>query len=519
MAARDRIRLIDQLRKGPASAGPFYSRDTRGVLRAATIALLAATVAASPAAAAFKPTQDAPLGHEGRWVTDRKGRVVVLHGFNMVYKRPPYHPIHAGFGKNDAKFLARNGFNTIRLGVIYAGVEPEPGQYDDAYLAKIAKTQRVLARHGIYSLVDFHQDMYNERFEGEGWPDWAVFDDGMAAEPKNGFPGNYLTMPALNRAYDHFWANDPGPGDVGLVDRYADAWGHVAGRFESIPGLMGYDLMNEPWPGSTYPSCVSTEGCPAFDSGPLSEFTLKAIEAIRKADARSLAWYEPLLTFNFGAATSHVDPEDARTGFSFHVYCLAGVVGGAEDDCATLEEMPFDNADARAEETEDALLVTEFGATDDFATLERIATFADDHMIGWQEWHYCACDEPTSQAAPDVQAVVIDPKEPPRGDNLKRDKLKVLSRPYPQVVAGTPEEWKFDPEEHTFELAYKTKRASGKGRFRRGLTEVFVPRLHYPEGYRVEVDGARVESRRDAKHLLLRTRRGTDAVHATVRPR
>ena len=489
------------------------------MFRAATIAFLAAAVAVSPAAAAIKPTQDGPLGHEGRWVTDRKGRVVTLHGFNMVYKRPPYHPLHAGFGRNDAKFLARNGFNTIRLGIIYAGVEPEPGEYDDAYLAQIAKTQRTLARHGVYSMLDFHQDMYNERFEGEGWPDWAVQDDGMPAEPKNGFPANYLTMPALNRAFDHFWANDPGPGGVGLVDRYADAWEHVAGRFESIPGLMGYDLMNEPWPGSTYSSCISPEGCPAFDSGPLSDFTLKTIDAIRKADTRSLAWYEPLSVFNFGADTSHVDPEDPHAGFSFHVYCLAGVVGGAEDDCATLEQMPFDNADARSEETDDALLVTEYGATDDFETLERIANFADEHMIGWQEWHYCACDEPTSQAAPDVQAIVIDPKKPPRGDNLKRDKLKVLSRPYPQLVAGTPEEWKFDPEEHIFELTYKTKRASGKGRFKRGMTDVFVPRLHYPDGYRVKVDGARVESRPNAKHLLLRTRRGTKAVEATVRAR
>ena len=490
------------------------------MFRAAAIALLAAALAATPAPAALKAAQDEPLGHEGRWITDRKGRVVVLHGFNMVYKRPPYYPIHAGFGRNDAKFLTRNGFNTIRLGVIYAGVEPEPGQYDDAYLAKIAKTQRMLARHGIYSLLDWHQDMYNERFEGEGWPDWAVIDDGMPAEPKNGFPANYLGMPALNRAFDHFWANDPGPEEVGLVERYAAAWKHFAGRFRAMPGSLGYDLMNEPWPGSTYPSCVSTEGCPAFDSGPLTEFTLATIRAIREADARNLAWYEPLLTFDFGADTSHGDPDDARAGFSFHIYCLPGAFGsGTGDNCESFEELPLDNADARTAETGDALLVTEFGATDDLATLERVAQLADDHMVGWQEWHYCACDEPTSQAAPDVQAIVVDPKKPPRGDNLKRDKLEVLSRPYPQVVAGTPQEWKFDPEERTFELVYETKRASGKGRFRRGLTGVFVPRLHYPNGYRVQVRGAKVESRRGAKHLRLRTRRGADAVHATVRPR
>jgi endoglycosylceramidase len=140
-------------------------------------------------------------------------------------------------------------------------------------------------------------------------------------------------------------------------------------------------------------------------------------------------------------------------------------------------------------------------------------------MVGWQEWHYCACDEPTSQAAPEVQAVVIDPKESPRGDNLKREKLAVLSRPYPQVVAGTPLEWAFDPEEGTFTLAYETARVSGKGRFRRGLTDVFVPRLHYRDGYRVKVKGARAVSRPGAKHLLLRTRRRADAVTLTLTAR
>ena len=31
---------------------------------------------------------------------------------------------------------------------------------------------------------------------------WAVIDDGLPAEPKLGFPGNYLGMPALQRAFD-----------------------------------------------------------------------------------------------------------------------------------------------------------------------------------------------------------------------------------------------------------------------------------------------------------------------------
>jgi endoglycosylceramidase len=152
-------------------------------------------------------------------------------------------------------------------------------------------------------------------------------------------------------------------------------------------------------------------------------------------------------------------------------------------------------------------------------TLERVSRLADEHMVGWQEWHYCACDEPTSQAAPEVQAVVIDPKKPPRGSNLKREKLDVLSRPYPQVVAGTPESWEFDPEQRTFRLEYRTARASEEGRFRRGVSTVFVPRIHYPRGYRAKVKGARVISRPNAKSLRLRARRGAKTVELAVNPR
>src|SRR4030088_2421106 len=75
-----------------------------------------------------------PLSHSGRWITDAAGRVVIVHGINMVYKLPPYYPAAAGFGDDDAVFLARIGFNAVRVGVIWEAVEPSPGVYDHAYL-------------------------------------------------------------------------------------------------------------------------------------------------------------------------------------------------------------------------------------------------------------------------------------------------------------------------------------------------------------------------------------------------
>ena len=92
----------------------------------------------------------------------------------------------------------------------------EPGVYDERYLDQIAGTVRMLAAHGIASLLDFHQDMFNERFQGEGAPDWAVQDDGLPAQPQLGFPANYYSMPALQHALENFWANAPAPAASGF---------------------------------------------------------------------------------------------------------------------------------------------------------------------------------------------------------------------------------------------------------------------------------------------------------------
>src|SRR4051812_44626334 len=104
-----------------------------------------------------------PFGHVGRFITDSQGRVFTSHGVNLVYKVPPYESSVTGFGDDDAAFLAREGFNSVRLGVIYKAVEPQPGVYDDAYLQKIAQTAALLEKRGITPLLDFHQDLYNER--------------------------------------------------------------------------------------------------------------------------------------------------------------------------------------------------------------------------------------------------------------------------------------------------------------------------------------------------------------------
>jgi endoglycosylceramidase len=478
-------------------------------MRLALATLAGALVLAAPASAGV-PTQ--PLGHDGRWITDAHGRVVLIHAVNMVYKRPPYYPKAIGFGKDDAQFLHRHGFNGVRLGVIYAGVEPKPGKYDNAYLDHIAATERTLDRNGVFSLLDFHQDLYNEKFQGEGWPDWAVQDDGLP-NPHNGFPANYLTNPALQHAFDHFWANDPGPGGVGLVDRYAAAWRHVARRFAKSNGVLGFDLLNEPWPGSNWQPCATPGGCPSFDTGPLASMTRKTTHAIRKVDRRHVVWQEPNVLFDFGTQT-HLPKIGSNSGFSFHDYCL----DNSAPTCSTTEGLAFDNADEEAVKTDRALMLTEFGATNDHPRVEHIVDLADQHMVSWMWWAYCGCDDPTTSGPGNVQAIVKDPRKPPKGSNVLRKKLALLERPYPQVIAGTPTTVNYDQDTGVFRFAYSTKTPSGRVLPPRSKTTVFIPKRHYQDGYDAEAKGASISRKANSQHLVLTRRGGASKVTLTVGP-
>ena len=481
------------------------------MVRRALLAALLATALLAPAAGA---APQLPLSHTSRWITDADGRVTVLHGLNMVYKRPPYAPDAIGFGDDDAAFLASEGYNTVRVGLIYKAIEPQPGQYDEAYLQRIENTVNTLGRHGIVSLLDFHQDMYNERFGGEGFPDWAVHDDGLVDDPGAGFPGNYLTSGGLNRAFDHFWAND-----FGLQDHYAAAWRHVADRFKSNRYVLGYDLLNEPWPGSAYPQCAQPAGCPLFDQQ-LSAFVQRVRTKIREVDPSTLVFYEPNVLFNNGADTQLANFGDKNAGMSFHDYCLTANEGGSGygQECRQFDSMVFDNADKRSNATGDALLLTEFGATDDRGALLGPLGIADQHMMSWQEWHYCGCDDPTTTGAGDKQAIVLDHKKAPSGDNLKTTTLDVLSRPYPRLISGTPDSWSFDPDTHQFTFGYDPRqRVDGSAPFGYGSrSEVVIPERQYPNGYSADVRGGAIVSRPGARVLRIAACSAADVVFLTV---
>jgi endoglycosylceramidase len=484
-----------------------------GIGVACTLAMWAGVAAccAIPGQAGASGISAWKLGHAGRWLTDAQGRVVVTHGENVVAKVSPWATSAFGFGEDDAKFLVQNGFDTVRLGVLWAGVEPEPGVYDDAMLARVREVVEMLNRRHIGVILDSHQDMYNPRYQGDGFPNWSLNDEGLP-NPQEGFPDNYFVNSALWRSFENFWANKPAPGDtVGVKDRFISAWQHIATYFANVPGVLGYEIINEPFPGSEWTTCADPEGCPLFDEK-LSAFYRAVDHAIRAADPRTLVWYEPNVAFDFGANT-HVSPLGRGSGFAFHDYCISG----EENGCPT-HEVTIKNAESFDATSGDALMMDEFGATGSKSDLETMVSLADQHMLPWMEWEYCACNE-TGTPYQSAQSLVYDESKPPSGANINRAVLEALVEPYPQLVAGTPLSWGFNREASTFTFRYGTRSADGTRTFRSGsVTNVATPKFSYPLGYAAHVSGGRLISIPGARIARVASCPGASEVAVTIAP-
>lgn len=437
----------------------------------------------------------APLGHEGRWLTDAKGRVVLLHGVNEVEKMPPFLPSADGFGADDAEFLAGEGFNAVRLGVDFRGLMPAPGAVDEAYIDDLVATVDRLADEHVFVLVDFHQDGFAPKYNGNGLPDWMAIDDGLPNPPDAVFPLYYVQNPAMQRAFESFWANRPGPDGVGVQDHYVAGVAAVAERLAGQRYVMGYDLMNEPFPGAAWAPCVSDAvACAALEQQLLAPFHAKATAAVDRV-APQPVYVEPFVLFNFGQVATSMPGTGTGNGLSFHSYAI-DVAG---------EEAVVANAVAAASRDAAPVLATEFGATLDPAVLTRLAAQLDTALVPWMMWDY--------------ETLVADTARPAGRDNLRSvEAFDALARPYPTAVTGTPTSMAFDPASKAFDLAYATARPGG-GRYAGGLvTTVSIPRAQYPDGYTVEVTGATVTSRPCAGTLALRTRPHASQVTIRVTP-
>jgi endoglycosylceramidase len=461
-----------------------------------------------------------PLRNKGRWIVDDDGLVVIVHGVNMINKIPPeYSPKAAGFMEEDARLLAANGLNVVRVGVIYSAVEPEPRVYDDAYLASIRETVEMLAGYGIMSLIDFHQDGWGPEFSCEGFPKWATMTNGNVF-PGGPFPG-LLNDRAVKAAFDNLWSNTPpGPDLIGLQDLFAAAWAHAVQQLKDAPGIIGWEILNEPWPASLIEHVDEAHQA-------LRAFTQKVVQAIRTQDQDHMIWYEPWVLFDWGIPTGIGKIEDTidppRIGFAFHNY----IPYPQAIPIREVYDLGWNNAIDHSNATGAALLATEFGA--DISTADAPAAAAiqaqmnsiDGKMlpaIYWAYWNrtpYEIVNPITKHVIPVPPMGIVDDLHIPRvTPNLNDASLLALTRPYPMFIAGTPQSWNFDPETRVFNLSYAPDLTLGSN-----VTEIFVPDLQYPNGFNVSISPAgSVETSTGPQALLVTALQSPESVSVSISP-
>lgn len=491
----------------------------------------------------------------GPYLYDSNDRMVLMHGVNVVYKLAPFiaYPDPGkpwNFSASDAARMQRLGFNIVRLGIEWQGLEPgsggpnqpkvcttgtpgDPHEFNQAvaaeYLAHVAATVNLLAKYGIYTLLDMHQDVYNHLFRGEGAPDWAVCTNNVPIVPTGGRWSNNYSNSTLQTAVGHFWANDV----IGnLQGQYDLVWKTVASYFKNNPWVVGYDPYNEPFSTETQHASESTftGQLECFYTGrahtgylangatrlicPASAPANGVVPTIQSVDSHHLIFVEPdIYWVSGGNIPSQLGPMPFnRIVFNFHVYCgdRSPVTGNPTNllDCLQSEETDASEQDvtrlsmsSASQPNGPASFMSEFGATTSPALAGFDTEWAGLDEVGWAYWAWKYYDDPTGSSA---EGLVL-----PNGTYSPI--VGELSRTYPQQVAGNAISVQFNPFTGAFGMTYTPGLSSS------APTNIFVAaQQHYPNGWCAAVRGGHITSPAGSSHLTISTSGQPVQVYVTV---
>jgi len=185
---------------------------------------------------------------DGTSFRDQHQRELILNGINIIIKDASQGYL-CGMEKEEFKQMSDWGFNVIRLGIIWDGLEPEPGVYNDSMFLCLDERISWAKEYGLYVLLDMHQDLYSRLFS-DGAPEWATITNDQPHYTGAVWSDAYLMSPAVQTAFDNFWNNTAASDGVGIQDHYALLWKYIAERYADEPAVIGYDIMNEPFIGS-----------------------------------------------------------------------------------------------------------------------------------------------------------------------------------------------------------------------------------------------------------------------------
>jgi endoglycosylceramidase len=456
--------------------------------------------------------------------------------------KPAYQQSVAPASGDDFAQMRALGFNAVRLVLNWSQLEPHPGVYSATYLDRVAQVVDWARQQGIYLILDMHQDQYS-RFivpihkasapsgcspsgGGDGAPSWAVQSD---EKPACALFGVDELNPAESAAFANFWQNSPvdapqgrAPG-TGLQDHYIGAMAALANRFENDPTVLGYELMNEPQPGSLgslpaangyqassqelypfYTRAVEAltgvrDGLPTCPPGtPTSLSNTCAYPKLASVDRQQI-FFEPLAYRNlldFSLQVSKPFTAYPNIVFAPHVYTYAFTFeqeflgkparpGGYPPDF----EFGYQTAEAEAEAMHSAVFVTEFGdsSSTDATILSGEMAAQESTQTGGTLWAWkglsaksgsCWCTrwqfssyQTTANGTPGKGNPHAQPSP---NDLLIPSRQRQLMRVSPTATAGRLGAYAYDPATRSFVMV-ATSTAQGRRGDRQTDTVVYIP--------------------------------------------
>lgn len=429
----------------------------------------------------------------GRWLSDNRGRKVLLRGVNAGgrAKMEPFVPFDFKVGGFDAakdayfERIAALGSNAVRLTFSWEGLEPVEGQRDLAYWARYRAMIDAAWAHGLGVIVEFHQDVYASPFCGDGFPLWTL---GALAHGAPHYDCSYLdwSLPyfnpqsTVNQAFERLWTNADG-----IRTKLASMWQFVATDLAHHPGVLGFEIINEPGAGASDPWVFQQTMLPLFytqlgmvieaAAGPAVVFggtnasDASANHTLVLPDLGQFAfaphYYDTLAFLNIEI----VDPVRLRAGLLTTI-----TLPGNPQVPIVLGEYGMPNANLAKEGYLDAML-----------------TLFDEYKLNAIHW-----DAHVSTELWNHEDFTVF-----NSDGSERDWARALDRPYPRAIAGADATFSYDLGTSAFELAVTGATAE--------VTEVYIPNRRFGASPQVTTHGARWNWHSDQQTLLLAAPPGT----------
>ena len=497
----------------------------------------------------------------GSWFRDEEKRYVLFRGVNFGSrsKLPPYLPIAPLEIKDISQLNLKNeihtvsseldllkklGFNIIRLLISWKAIEPYPNSNLDEllpegrkYLEYMKEIIDELYARNLYVILDFHQDIANEVYGGDGFPDWALVIDKDHERPKGAnadkkWQIKYMLNKSLKQTFKSFWENDLTNLDAGLENypvrtHLEKTIGQTMNYFKSLndglghPAVLGVEPFNEPHPNMLpkkdfevkylmdFYRRVNAEirkvdknffifieprvdwtvssgdgGMPiSYGASPLAvkdSFNLDFIKKVmvdKKIDSRKLTTYLPM-------DISSISSFGSNGVLSFHYYDTMAVASSfvkiPESIYTYKIEFPTIFAQLREAATDRGLVpfLTEFGA---FQEAEQVRDYLnlqyeqiESYLLNATIWNYDLYNTEEGKDNWNFENYSL------LGPNRKPRNIDVVARPYPMRSSAEPHLLFFDVDSKYASIILKGKVVSNEP------TVVYIPyTIHYSPEFTV----------------------------------